>query len=100
MISFLEKMMYVFGAYVNCHRVFNLLIRPALWSTNNTFLVCFLSINFFYLIIQISIGDANDQTNPDDDMIIQYLEYSFSWPNHNNIHTPHIPCGLCAGAKL
>ena len=78
MISILEKLIYVFGAYANFHLVFNLLIRPALWSTNNTFLGCFLSINFFYLIIQIFIGDANDKTFPVDDMIIQYLEYSFS----------------------
>ena len=78
MISILEKMILVFGAYANFLLVSNLLIRPVLWSTNNIFLGCFLSINFFYLIIQIFIGDANDQTIPDGDMIIQYFEYSFS----------------------
>ena len=78
MIYFFEKIILVFGIYVNFHLVLNILIRPILWSTTNTFIGCLLTSNLLYLSFQALLDESYMNINQGDDIVIQYLEQSFS----------------------
>ena len=79
MILIVETIIWVFGISVNFFLILKLLIRPILWSTTNTFLGCFLSLNFFHLLVQILlVGKVNNETDPADTVIIQALDNFFS----------------------
>ena len=78
MIVIAENMLWVLGSSVNFFLISKLLIRPVLWSTTNSFLGFILTLNFFYLLLQIFlVGQENEETNADD-AIIQSLEHLFT----------------------
>ena len=71
-------MFLALGIYVNFHLVLNILIRPILWSTTNTFIGCILTSNIFFLSFQALLDESYMNINQGDDIVIQYLEHSFS----------------------
>ena len=71
-------MFLALGIYVNFHLVLNILIRPILWSTTNTFIGCILTSNIFFLSFQALLDESYMNINQGDDIVIQYLEQSFS----------------------
>ena len=85
MLLIVEKLTWLFGFSVNFLLISKLLIRPVLWSTTNTFLACFLSINLFYLLVQIFlVGEGTEKTDPSNDVIIQALDDLF-YDHHKSI---------------
>ena len=78
MFLIIEKTTWLFGILVNLLLISKLLIRPVLWSTTNTFLVCFLSINVFFLLVQILlVVEENDEKDPYDEVLIHVLDSLF-----------------------
>ena len=80
MFFIFEKILLFIGASANFLLIFNLLIRPVLWSTINTFLGSLLAINFLYILVEIclynEISQINDKTEEDE--IVQSLDHLFS----------------------
>ena len=75
---FLEKCVFVFGVIVNLILNLNILIRPVLWSTTNTFIGCLLASNIFYLAFQTCLSEAEENITPDKTILFYYLEHSFA----------------------
>jgi hypothetical protein len=70
---------WLFGMSVNLIIISKLLIRPVLWSTTNSFLGCILTLNFFYLLVQIFINiEEYEEIGLEEDPIIQSLELLFT----------------------
>ena len=84
MILILEKLIYTFGLIINFQMLLNILVRPVLWSTTNTFIGCLLASNFFYLTFQSLLDQANEVPIPDENIILHFLEYNFS-DNFNSL---------------
>ena len=79
MVSITEIVFLIIGRSANFLLIFNLAIRPVLWSTTNTFLGCLLSINFLYILVEIcilgNIIEPNEQVVEDE--FVQALDYLF-----------------------
>ena len=75
---FLDNFVFVFGVIVNLILILNILIRPVLWSTTNTFICCLLASNLFYLAFQTVLSEAEENSTPDQNIIFHYLEHSFA----------------------
>ena len=70
---------WLFRMSVNLILISKLLIRPVLWSTTNSFLGCILTLNFFYLLVQLSINiEEYEEIDLQEDPIIQSLDYLFA----------------------
>ena len=78
MILILEKIIYLCGLIINFQLILNLLVRPVLWSTTNTFIGCILTTNLIYLTFQSLLTEESEITIPDENLILHYLEYNFS----------------------
>jgi hypothetical protein len=78
MVFFLDKLVSFLGVLINFNLVFNIVIRPVLWSTTNTFIGCLLASNFFYLFFQICLHETEENMIKDENIIVQYLEHSFA----------------------
>ena len=72
-----EKLFWLFGASVNLFLISKLFIRPSLWSTNNSFIVAILVLNFFYLLLQVFLVNDVKETTSSDDAFVQGLENLF-----------------------
>ena len=75
MVSITENVFLFIGGSANFLLMFNLAIRPVLWSTTNTFLGCLLSINFMLILVDICILEPNEQVVEDE--FVQALDYLF-----------------------
>ena len=79
MVSITENVFLFIGGSANFWLIFNLAIRPVLWSTTNTFLGCLLSINFLYIFVEIcilgNINEPNEQVMVDE--FVEALDYLF-----------------------
>ena len=78
MFIILEKFFFICGLIINFQLILNLLIRPVLWSTTNTFIGCILASNLLYLTFQSLLTEESEITIPDENIILHYLEYNFS----------------------
>jgi hypothetical protein len=74
MIIFLDKLVSFLGVLINFNLIFNIVIRPVLWSTTNTFIGCLIASN---LSFQICLRETEENTIQDENIIFQYLEHSF-----------------------
>ena len=80
MVSITEIFFLLIGISANFLLIFNLVIRPVLWSTTNTFLGCLLCINFLYILVELCILiDTNELSDQFiDEGLIQVLDHVFS----------------------
>ena len=77
MMFLLEKKIFIFGLIINFQMLLNILVRPVLWSTTNTFIGCLLASNFFYLTFQSLLDQENVGSFPDESIILCALEHDF-----------------------
>ena len=69
-------MILLLGAFINLYLICNVIIRPAVWSTGNTFLCFFLSLNAFHLLVQIYLSSRKIFPTADNDLL-QALDYLY-----------------------
>ena len=66
------------GVILNSYPLATLVLRPSLWSTNNTFIGCILASNILYLNIQIIFEKDDDLTeNQSNNIFDHFMEFRF-----------------------
>ena len=78
MIFILEKLIFLCGLIINFQLILNLLVRPVLWSTTNTFIGCILTSNLIYLNFQSLLIEDSKISISNEHLVLHYLEYNFS----------------------
>ena len=74
----LDKLLLICGIFLNFYLLASLSLRPALWSTNNTFIGCILASNILYLNLQIIFQIDDDVTETRTNNILNYFfEFKF-----------------------
>ena len=74
----LNTLSLIFGVILNSYLLATLLLRPSLWSTNNTFIGCILASNILYLNLQIIFDKDDDLTETQsNDTLNHFMEFRF-----------------------
>ena len=82
MSLFPEILILSSGILVNFSLVLNILVRPVLWSTTNTFIGFLLTCNLVFLSFQTLLIEEETGGNVDENVILRSLEFLFS--DHSN----------------
>ena len=66
------------GLLANYYLLVNTAIRPALWSTTNSFIAIILISNILYLNIQAVLEDEDEMPTTQENIFYQYMDKRFA----------------------
>ena len=74
----LETIILSIGLCINLALILNIIVRPVLWSTINTFIGCLLFGNFLYLTFETFLIAEDVDADVDEHVVLTYFEFIFA----------------------